>query len=285
MSLMRMPFTIAGRWVTGLTLVAFVAATTGCGGITLPVIGDGGGGSTNDYGVIVNTDISQDLIGGVRMKSGEAVYAFGRFNADGTVAEVTSAVYQDAEGRVATLYLESGRPTRAVGFDGATVEISYTDVSAQRLAGTATYTPAGGAPASVDFDIDLQRTAAEVAAQVESLTGLQISTEAPPSEPSGAGVSDGGGTNARTAGAAAGVKSHLVGLVLVPVFIAITGFAIVLAVSQIAQAFVAVGNALVVVFLMPFIVMGNIMRAAVGMPLITIQYSPQTVNINIPRPS
>jgi hypothetical protein len=283
MSLMRVPFTLVGRGITGLTLLAFVVATTGCGGVTLPPTQNGGGdGSDGLFGVIVNTDTTKDLLGGLRKSSGEAVYAFGRFNADGTVADVTSVVYQNADGQVARLFLESGRPVRAVGFDGATVEITYAEVSAQRLAGTATYTPADGSAATVtNFDIDLEVTAAEVAATVQDLTGLQISTDSPPS---GADVPSGQGAAAKTAGGAVGVKSHLITAVVVPIAIAVTGFAIVLAVSQIARAFVAVGNAMVVVFLLPFIVMGNLMRSAVGQPPITIQYGAANVNINIPPP-
>ncbi|HOB75820.1 MAG TPA: hypothetical protein PKG54_14990 [Phycisphaerae bacterium] len=275
MSLMRMPWTIAGQWVTGITLVAFFIA--GCESILPPV--DGGDDGDSLFGVIVNRDSSTDLLGGVRMRSGEAVYAFGTFNPDGTVGEVTSAAYQNAAGQVARLYFESGRPVQAVGFDGSTLTIAYTSVNLQRLAGTATYAPAGGAPVSVAFDVDLEKAAADVAAEVQELFGITTSSAAPPPPSTGAE----GGVKARTIEGDVQTKSA-VAIVLVPVFIAITGFSIVLVVSQIAKAFVAVGNVVVLAFLTPFILMGNLMRAALGLPLVTIDYDPLNPVINVPRP-
>src|SRR5687767_7139143 len=116
MSLMRTPFTIAGQWVSGTTVVALLIASTGCAGIDLP---DGNGDGDSDvYGLIVNTDTSKDLIGGVRTRNSGSVFAFGRFNPNGSVAEVTSVVFENDSGKKATLYFKFGWPSRAVGFDG-----------------------------------------------------------------------------------------------------------------------------------------------------------------------
>jgi len=282
MSVMRMPFTRLGKWVTVLTVLAFVAATTGCGGLTLPSLGNDGSGNGGQFGVIVNTDISKDLIGGVRMSSGEAVYAFGQFNPDGTVAAVTSAVYQNASGQEAKLFLDSGRLTRLVGFDGATVDFSYTEVSAQRLAGTATYTPVSGSPSVVNFDIDLQQTASQVAALVQNLTGMQISTDAPPSDQTAASAKALGGVSAKAGGRS---ELGIIVIALVPIFMAITGYAIVLAVSQIMEAFVLAEEEVMIAVLTPFILMGDLLRAAVGLTVITIQYGGPDVPFDIPRPS
>jgi hypothetical protein len=280
MSLMRMPWTIPGQWVTGVTLVAFFIA--GCEGINLiPPPPDGNDGDL--FGAIVNRDASTDLLGGVRLPSGEAVYAFGTLNPNGTVGEVTSAVYQNADGQVAKLFFESGRPVQAVGFDGATLTISYTSVTPQRLAGTATYTPADGAPVLVNFDVDLEKAAADVAAEVQALFGIKTSADAPPPPPTGTESDGEGGVKARTIEGDVQTKSA-VAIVLMPVFIAITGFSIVLVVSQIAKSFVAVGNVVVLAFLTPFILMGNLMRAALGQPLVTIDYDPLNPVINVPRP-
>jgi len=288
-----MPFTIAGQWVTGLTTVAFIIATTevltmtGCSGTSIDLSGGGSSDGIEDqFGVIVNTDPTKDLIGGVRMRDGQSVYAFGRFNPDGSVADVTSAVFQNADGQIAKLFLESGRPVRGVGFDGTTIEIAYTEVSTERLKGTATYLPAGESPATVDFDIDLQKTGADVAALVKDLTGLQISTDEPPAEPdpTASTIKAVAGVNARVADGGATARRAVLALVLVPIFVAITGFAIVTAFSQIANAFMAVGSAFMIAFMLPFIIMGNIMRAAVGMPLVEIQYDSQGPYLVIPRP-
>lgn len=270
MSLMRLPFTRAGRCITAITTAAFVFATTGCEGLNiLP------GDSTDGFGVIINTDASKDLIGGVRLASGEAVYAYGTFNDDGTVGEVTACVYQNADGQQATLFFESGRPSRGIGFDGAEIVITYDEVTSTRLKGTATYTPTEGAPATLSFDIDLQQTAAQVAQLVEDLTGLQIADDEPPDESAETAKRLGGDPTAQ--------RSVIV--LLIPVFISITGFTITLTLSQLMKGFVQAGNVLVIAFLSPFILMGNLMRAAIGLPLVTIQWDATgTPNINIPRP-
>jgi hypothetical protein len=149
------------------------------------------------------------------------------------------------------------------------------------MSGTATYTPTGGGtPTEVGFDIDLLKTAADVAALVQETTGIEISTDAPPSDSSAAR-----GINAKTAGAAVGVKSHAVVILLMPVFVAITGFAMVLAMSQIAHAFVLAEQVFMVAFLTPFIVMGELMRTAISLPLVPIAYGSVDVHITIPRPS
>lgn len=278
MSLLKLPYTIAGQWVTGITLVAFFIA--GCEGVDVVLPPLDGGGNGDLFGVIVNTDPTQDLIGGVRLRSGESVYSFGTWTPDGNIGEVNSVVYQNAAGQTATLYFEDGRPARAIGFDGSVLEITYTQANAQRLAGTATFTPAdGSAPGSMAFDIDLQKTAAEIAALVEDLTGLQVSAQPPPEKPEITADPD----TAKTVGAAVEVKSSVV-LVLVPVVLAVTGFTITLVMSQIMEGFVQAGNALVIAALSPIILMGNLMRAAMGLPLVTIDYGSGAPNINIPRP-
>ncbi|GMV96932.1 MAG: hypothetical protein AMXMBFR83_12910 [Phycisphaerae bacterium] len=273
MSLMRLPFRFNGKCVTAVTLAAFLRLTIGCGDLNL-VLPDGGSGDS--FGVIVNTDVTKDLIGGVRLRSGEAVYAFGTFNPDGTVGEVTACVYQNADGQQAELFFESGRVSRCVGFDGSEIVITYTEVTSTRLKGSATYTPAGGTPATLEFDIDLQQTAAQIAQLVRDLTGIQISTDEPP-EPTAGSLGE-----KALAGAPAAKTTLFV--FLLPGFISFTGFVITLTLSQLMNVFIQAGNTLVLVFLTPFILMGNLMRAATGQPLVTIEYDQGNPVLIIPRP-
>lgn len=278
MSLMRMPYTTAGQFITGLTTVAFFIVGCESVNFTLPPFSSDDAG--DGYGVIVNTDPSKDLIGGVRLKTGEASYLFGKLHSNGTVAEVDASVFRNAAGQQATLFFESGRPSRAVGFDGATLDITYEQADLQRLKGQAVYTPAGGNPLAIYFDIDLEKTAEQVADTVERLTGIEITREPPPDETDAARFSP----TARTFDRDGEPRSLALGVILVPVAIAVTGFTITLTLSQVLDAFVNVGNSLVIAFLSPFILMGNLMRSAMGLPLVTVEYGSQGPNINIPRP-
>ena len=250
MSLMRLPRTIAGRYVSGTSMVAIIAA--GCGTFTLP----GLGGSGDIVGTFVNGNKSTDLIGGVRLKSGEAVFSFGHWLSDGSVGEVSSIVYHNREGQDSTLYLDSGRPSRLLGADGSRLEILYQEVSAQRLKGEVTLTPAGQSPQIYPFDIDLQKTAQEVSALIQQLTGIQVSTAAPPDSGTTTVTSKPAETD-KAAGAA-----HLA--VLVPVIFVVTGFTLNLILGQLLNAILITADALVksvtVAILTPFILMGNLMH-------------------------
>lgn len=281
MSLMRMPFTIAGEWISGITVVAFFIAGTGCAGVDLPT----GSGDGDGYGLIVNTDTSKDLIGGVRTRTSGSVFAFGRFNPNGSIAEVTSVVFENDAGQKATLYFKFGWPSRAVGFDGSVLTIDYDEVSAQRLSGQATFTPAGAAAQSWEFDIDLQQTAAQIADLVEDLTGIEITNQNPPN-PASSQPADGDKTMVANKGGRS--DSSILVIVIVPIVLVLTGFAIHISLGQMLKSFVetadAVGEALMIAFLTPFILMGNLMRLALGQPLVTISYNQGDPTLYIPRP-
>lgn len=275
MSLLRLPYTRFGQVISGLTLAGFLATTCGCGGISI----GGDVDASEAYGVLINSDKSKDLIGGVRMRNGESAWVYGRFNDDGTIARVDATVFRNAQGQEATLRFGSGRPSVAVGFDGSRLDISYQEVSTVRLKGAATFTPANGTgPVTWAFDIDLQKTAAEIAQIVETLTGLQITTEPPPAD----GQADGSRANKSLSGRAELDIDILV--LLAPATFAVTGFTIDLTLSQLLQSLDAAGEAVVLTFLMPFIIMGNLMRLALGMPLVTIDFDSSGAVLNIPRP-
>jgi hypothetical protein len=268
MSLMQLPWSNCGRAITCVTLLAFSLTISGC-------VDPGGTSDGSDgFGVLVNTDTSKSTIGGVRLKTGENVYLYGTFNSDGTVGEVTSALFQNADGQQLKLFFESGRPVQAVGFDGSKLDITYSEVSSTRLTGEAVFTPVdGSAPTTFPFDIDLQKTAADLAASVQQLTGMQISADPPPADPAS--------TTSKPAVSQRGVQ-----VLIVPVFISLTGFAVVQVMAQImssvSQAVTGVGRAIVFAFMTPFILMGNIMRTALGQPLITVDLSAGIINIPPP---
>ncbi len=277
MSWMRMPFTVAGQYVSATAMVAVFAA--GCFEL--------GGGAGDLFGTIVNTDTSKDLIGGVRLRSEEAAYAFGRFDSNGEVAEITSVVFRDGSGQTATLHLESGRPSRAIGFDGSRLQIIYHEVTTQRLRGQVIFTPAGGSAQTYDFDVDLQQTAQQVADLIEETLGIEITNQPPPDDT----------TTARSTGAPADPreKTAVEGVVVlaVPVILVVTGFTINLVLGQILKAMVDLADAIVKSFIVaaltPFVFMGNLLRLAAGQPLVTLEYNEESIGdgdivLTIPRP-
>lgn len=279
MSLMRLPRTILGEWISGTTIVALIIATCGCNGINLNPDNPG-----DAYGLLVNTDTSKDLIGGVRLRNGQSAYAFGTFNPDGSVGEVTAVTFENEHGQKATLYFESGRPVRGIGFDGSELLIRYDEVSAQFLRGQVTLNLASGETYEWDFDIDVQLTAAQVAATIEELTGIDITSDAPPEQPDLDDPADKGVRTAKSGHSDSGIAL----IVVVPILIAVSGFTIHLVTGQILENFVrtadAIAEAAVLAFLAPFIIMGNIMRLALGQPLVTITYDQGDPILNIPRP-
>ena len=283
MRLMRFPYTIAGQWVSGLTAVAFMIATTGCSNSQFPQITPAG---DNPFGVLVNTDTSKDLIGGVRLQSGEAVYVYGTFNQDGSIKQITAAVVENADGQQASLTFESGRPKKGVLFDGSTLEITYTQVSNERLSGQIVLVPAGtGATRTIPFDIDLLKAAADLAQLVEDLTGIQIPANGSPA-----------GATARTAMTGDGPvpitkQTHRTELpillvALVPIAFATTGFLLTSVMAQIMEAFVqtadAVAQAIAMAILTPFIVMGALMQEATSQPILTIDIEIHGPRLHIP---
>ncbi len=271
MSAFRLPYSIAGQWVTGTTIVGLLILTSGC-----PSVSDITDGSK--YGVIVNTNLNKDLIGGVRLPNGQSVYAFGSFNENGEVGEITSAVFEDGNGKKFSLSFESGRPVRAVAPDGSRLEITYREVSETWLRGDLAFRPASGELYTMPFDIDLQKTAAEVASLVEQLTGIQITTDPPPPSSKDRGA----------ARAASRSQRPSVEIIVVPVVLAVTGFTITTVLGQALEDFArtadAIAEAAILTFLAPFIIMGNVMRLALGQPLVTIDYDRDGAILNIPRP-
>jgi len=283
MRLMRFPYTIAGQWVSGLTIVALIVATTGCNGFEW--LGATSAGD-NPFGVLVNTDTSKDLIGGVRLESGEAVYVYGTFNEDGTVKEITAAVIQNTEGEQASLTFESGRPKKGVAFDGSTLEMTYDEVSNERLSGQVVLVAAeSGVTQTIPFDIDLLKAAADLAQMVEDLTGIAITADAPPSDSAARQLKsvesvDGSSKSLQR------TEVSIVVIALVPIAFATAGFLLTSVMAQMMDAFVeaaeTIARATVIAVFAPFIIMGNLMRLAVSQPILTIDVEIQGTALGIP---
>lgn len=283
MQWMRAPLTIPGQFISATMMVSILAAGCPSDGLF----------AEDGFGTIINTDTSKDLVGGVRLKSGQAVYSYGSFLADGSVGEVTSIVFQDTSGGLATLYLESGRPSRLIAPDGTRMQIIYEEVSTQRLAGTISITPAGQSEQTYAFDVDLQKTAQDIATLVKNELGITITTETPPADSTSKAVADlGTPTPVAPSQKATSAVDRDVLVVVVPAVLVVTGFTLNLVMSQILSAMLRVADAVaksfIVAILTPFIFMGNVMRFAIGQPLVEINYTPDLIQneleVVIPRP-
>jgi hypothetical protein len=119
------------------------------------------------------------------------VYIYGTFKSDGNIDEITGAVLRDKDGSEAGVVFENGRPTSAYGFDGTTLDITYDEVTQTRLKGQVDIHFADSDVAendrdqTINFDVDLEQAAAELAQRVADLLGLTVSNAEPPTSSDG----------------------------------------------------------------------------------------------------
>lgn len=170
--------TITREWLAGLLSISLVFAPFGCeisGGTLLP-----GGGDDDDplgltsRGLFVNENVSDELLLAGRGAEGE-YFVYGSRSASGALGEIDSVVVVDSNGAESFLAFESGRPVRAQGPDGSFVAISYESVSLDHLAAQVSlFDAASGETQAFEIDVNPLAVAADVASQVEELTGLDL---------------------------------------------------------------------------------------------------------------
>jgi hypothetical protein len=289
MSRCAFPCTIPGQWISAITIVGLIIAPFGC---ETAQIFSGLGGEvdlSNPLGLLINQDGTGSVLGGVRLASGESVYVYGVFNADGSIRRVTGAGLRDASGREAGVTLDNGWPKFARHDDGSTVDFTYEEVTASRVKGHVdAYIAATDTMSTVPFDIDAQAAAADLARIVADLAGLQVSAEEPPPDqgvqgPPEVDASEQAGDQAEADASAQPDKSglnHQVTFIFVPLFaatFAAVGYTMVLVMAQVMEAMVAalaaVAAAIVAVVFAPFFIMADILRLAVGQPAATVRFS------------
>ncbi len=190
MSLLRLHRTFAGTLVTAFSLSIMAVGQGGCNTLSLTGLqqADAAG---NPLGFLINTDTAGNTLGGIRLADGRSVYVYGTFENNGNINEITGAVLRDTDGREAGVVFENGRPVSAYGFDGTTVDITYEEVSTTRLKGRVDVHFADSKVAeedrdqTIDFDVDLEQAAADLAQHVADVLGLTVSDAEPPTAPDG----------------------------------------------------------------------------------------------------
>lgn len=262
----RMPFTPKGKVVSLGSIAAFLFSMTSCGTQLDPP-----DDLSKFRGLLINTDINSDLLGGIRLASGESVSLYGRFKPDGNIEELQEVVYSDAEGRTSSLQFVSGRPALAVLHDGSRLEVTYEEVNADRLKGVVDLTAATGETYRAPFDVDLKMALSELAGTIEDLTGGAVQIDEL------TGASDPTARLALPLGDAKDDQSRQqlqVGYLLFGAMIAGAGFLMVCTMAQMMEAVVAVIEVsmrpIVIAIFMPLIIMGEICRLAATEPWITI---------------
>lgn len=281
----RTPYTIGGQFVTALTIVALIISPFGCQTLQLLT------GDTDDlFGMLINSDLESNTLGALRLASGETVFLYGSFQEDGNIKEITGITLRDADGQEASLIFEEGRPTAARSFDGSTINITYDEVSSERLTGQLDIFFASTSQSqSIPFDIDLQAAASQLAQIVADLTGSEISDEEPPAAPSAekrAGNVSAEDTSKQEQRAQLG----LIAAILVQYAFVILGLTIVSIMVQSMQAAITslvvtsaiVTKTVVVALFSPFILMGEILRLAMTEPVITIDFEIVGTTVIIP---
>jgi hypothetical protein len=174
---------VAREWLVACTAYALLVAPFGCQ-FQLDLLGDqlgnsdNGGGddlTTHSAGLFLNQDTTDPLIVAGRNDAGDAFFVYGIRRSNGAVGEVDSILLKTAAGERSLIAFELGRPVYLEGPDGSYVKISYPEVSVERLTATAeVFDAQNDTTQTANVDVDLQKTAQEVAQTVEQLTGRTL---------------------------------------------------------------------------------------------------------------
>lgn len=163
----------------------FLAAVACCTAVISPVAGCLQGGGSLDLGdllgvgpnagLFINNDFNDPLLMAGRNDAGDAFFVFGSRKSNGDLREIDAIVVRTAAGEQSFLAFEDGRPRRAEGPAGSYVEVTYEEVTAERLAGVVEFYNAETNVAMVyPVDIDLKLAVETVAEQVRAATGMEL---------------------------------------------------------------------------------------------------------------
>ncbi len=228
---------VACCYAVALAPIGCVIELDGSSGAPATVFPGNGGGSAEApsdpnavvAGLFINSDVADPLVIAGRGPTGEAIFVYGaRGSTSGALEQLDAIVVQDRNGATAFLSFENGWPVHLQGFDGGYTHIVYEDPVPPQLSATVEfYNAATNEIARQTIEIDLEQTAAEVAAAVERATGLQLD---PPTE------ADLAAKEVQAAQGAVTVTSPLFTLVLAP-FLFVFNLATVI-VGQVINAMV-----------------------------------------------
>ncbi|MBK9119116.1 MAG: hypothetical protein IPM18_05880 [Phycisphaerales bacterium] len=159
-----------GAAFLGVLTFALTVAPVGCT-LEWPLIpGDG----RTTVGLFLNTDTAGEPLAAGRVVNGDAFFVYGSRTSAGGIGEVDAILIRTAAGQ-AEIHFEFGRPVRLLAADGSSVRITYAEAEPLRLTASAdVFDAVSGSTETFALQIDLTRTAAEVAAAIERQTGISI---------------------------------------------------------------------------------------------------------------
>ena len=185
MSQVSLPIAIS-RVVMAMACSVLLVGPAGC---QTGLINIGTPGSSNPFGLLINTDLSSDLLGAVRLGNGDNVFLHGKFLESGLIERVDGASFRNAAGQVAKVELTNGLVSRATSFDGSTLSLTYDEFNAQRIRGRVDIVFAGiegeDGTQTIPFDIDLAQAVEDVTTELENILGIDLSELVPPANPLG----------------------------------------------------------------------------------------------------
>ncbi|HWL95671.1 MAG TPA: hypothetical protein VNT79_19290 [Phycisphaerae bacterium] len=296
MQIRRLSSSAVGHCVISVLCGVQIIGFTGCSTALPPSDFD----PNNPLGLFANSDTSSDTLGAIRLPTGETVFVFGEFFETGLIRDINGAILHDQEGREATATFDNGFVTSAKSFDDSTLNITYDEISTRHIRGRADLSFSALDEAdreqSTAFDIDLEQAAADLANDVRDLLGIDISDEAPPEDPFGkAKIAEASmlkilenpsstpmeKVTARAQLVLVLAEFHVaafaaLGFVLVEIMAKLVGviFEVMVAVVTV------VTQAIVLAMFIPFILLGEVLRAATRQPLFVVDVE---VVLDVPR--
>lgn len=167
---------LAFQLVVALVTPALLIAPFGCQTVTLLLESAAG----DRFGWFVNEDKTSTTLFGARSSDESEVFAYGSFDADGNIERITDVVVRDADGNESFMSLDDdGRPLHLEAADGSYAHMFYTEITPERLSGTVQlYMASDQSKQDIPFDVDLTESLANILAELEQLTGLDL--DAPP---------------------------------------------------------------------------------------------------------
>lgn len=292
------PFTVWGQLITSVLCSLQILGSAGCS-TTFSGTGDPLNPS-NPLGLLINRDPGATTLGAIRLPTGESVFVFGQYSRSGLIERIDGAVLVDQDGKESSVLFENSLVKSARTSDGSSLAMQYDEVSTRRIKGRAdvVFGALDGANKNqtFEFDIDLERAAAEVAEQLRESLGIEVSDEEPPDSPDDRRIV-GDPMSAFTVANPAGtpskeeIRSQLLlvflqfhaaafatlGYVLVEIVSALVGIIF----EVVASVVVAVTRAVVIAMFTPIILLGEVMRAATRQPIIPVNFD-LDIDIEIP---
>ncbi len=161
-----------------LTIAVTTSLFIGPTGCQLRALPNGGGSGSTDLktltGLFINDSGDDGLLMAARGDNGDQFFVYGTRNAANGIEEIEQIVVKTDDGESFVTF-ERGRPVHAQGPQGSYLHITYESVGLVQLrARVDLFSVDAQSVESFTVDIDLERTANEIADRVREITGTDV---------------------------------------------------------------------------------------------------------------